>query len=163
MSVAPNSKSKLSGTDTHALGGTLTTTVGTTVGNVGDQIGTISTGDSLDHLIGTMVVTTTEAVNLVILRFSIRATNDSNIEIREGTTEIATVDGSGTGTRTINIVLEDVSVGSHTYNCSTIFDTQFYQYWISGSVLYGAPVNIDDTHDLAGSNTQSSHEDHILP
>ena len=137
------------------LDGDLTKSVGSTVGSLGGQIGTISTGDTADHLIGTMIVTTTEALNLVILRFSIRATNDSDIEIREGANLIASVNGTVTGTRTINVVIEDVSVGAHTYNCSTIFDTLFYQYWPSGAVLYGAPVNVDDTHTTKNSNILS--------
>ncbi len=134
------------------LDGDLTKSVGTTAGSVGGQIGTISTGDMADHLIGTMTVTPTEASNLVILRFSIRGTNDSNIEIRESANVLAVVDGVSTGTRTINLVLEDISVEAHTYTCFTVFDTQFYQYWQSGSVLYGAPVNIDDTHNTKNAN-----------
>jgi len=137
------------------LDGVLTKSVGSTVGSLGGQIATISTGDTSDHLIGTMTVTPTEASNLVILRFSIRGTNDSNIEIREGAVVIASVDGSSTGTRTINITLEDVSVEAHTYTCFTVFDTSFYQYWPSGAVLYGAPVNIDDTHNTKNTNVIS--------
>lgn len=134
------------------LEGDLTKSVGSTVGSLGGQIATISTGDTNDHLIGTMTVTPTEASNLIILRFSIRGTNDSNIEIRESANVLAVVDGSSTGTRTINLVLEDVSVEAHTYTCFTVFDTQFYQYWPSGAVLYGAPVDITDTHSTKNAN-----------
>ncbi len=137
------------------LEGDLTKNVGSTVGSLGGQIATISTGDTSDHLIGTMTVTPTEASNLIILRFSIRGTNDSNIEIRESANVLAVVDGSSTGTRTINLVLEDVSVEAHTYTCFTVFDTQFYQYWPSGAVLYGAPINVDDTHSTKNTNVIS--------
>ena len=134
------------------LEGDLTTSVGTTAGSVAGNLGGLSGISGGEFLRGTMVITVTEAVNLVILRFSQYSTNDSNIEIRESANVLAVADGVSTGTRTINLVLEDVSVEAHTYTCFTVFDTQFYQYWPSGAVLYGAPVNVDDTHSTKNAN-----------
>ncbi len=133
------------------LEGDLITTVGTTSGSLGSQV-LLSAQDGVDHLISSMAVTPTKATNLVILRFSIYATNDSNIEIREGASVLATIDGVVTGTRTINLVLEDVSIATHTYDCYTIFDTQLYQYSTTGFILYAAPVDIDDTHSTKNAN-----------
>jgi hypothetical protein len=137
------------------LDGDLTKSVGTTAGSVAGNLGGLSSIDGADHLRGTMIVTVTEAVNLVILRFSQYATNDSNIEIRESANVLAVADGSVTGTRTINLVLENVSVGAHTYTCFTVFDGTIYQYAQAnpgGTVLYGAPVDIADTHSTKNAN-----------
>lgn len=127
------------------LTGSVTKNVGTTAGSTGSQT-TLSGLVSSDVSRGSVTVTPTEATNLVILRFSTYATNDSNIEIREDTDVLATVDAGGTGTRTINLVLEDVTVESHTYTGYTVFDTQSYQYSTGGTIFYGAPVNVADTH-----------------
>ncbi len=137
------------------LEGDLTSSVGTTAGSTAGNLGGLSSFDSADHLRGTMVVTVTEAVNLVILRFSQYATNDSNLEIRESANVLGVVDGSVTGTRTLNLVLENVSIGAHTYTCFTVFDGTGYQYAQAnpgGTVLYGAPVDIADTHSTKNSN-----------
>ncbi len=133
------------------LEGDLTKSVGTTAGSTGVQV-SLSGLQSGDVSRGTIVVTTTETSNLVILRFSQYATNDSNIEIREGANVLAVVDAGSTSTRTINLVLEDVSVATHTYTCFTVFDTQMYQYSTTGQVLYGAPVDIADTHSTKNAN-----------
>ena len=136
------------------LAGDLTKSVGTTAGSTGVQV-ILSGLQNGDVLRGTMNITTTETSNLVILRFSQYATNDSNIEIREGANVLAVVDAGSTSTRTINLVLEDVSVGAHAYTCFTVFDTQMYQYSTTGQVLYGAPVDIDDTHSTKNTNVIS--------
>ena len=91
-----NRKPKLEGDLTKSG----TTIVGTSAGNTG--LSGIQGGEVLR---GTIVVTPTDALNLVFLKFSQYATQDSNIQIREGATVIATVDAGATGTRTINIVL----------------------------------------------------------
>lgn len=164
MSALPNSKPKLAGIDTHALGGSLSKSGTTIVGSGGSNVG-LSGLQNGEVLRGNIIVTPTSAVNLVFLKFAQYATNDSNIQIREGTTDIGTVDGGSTGTRTVNVVLEDVTVETHTYSCYTQIDTQQYQYAAAagGSTLVGTTANMIDTHDLDGSNGQSSHEDHILP
>ncbi len=103
---------------------------------------------------GIIEVTPTEALNLVFLKFSQYATLDSNIQIREGATVIDTVDGVVTGTRTISIVLEDVSVATHTYSCYTQRDSIDYQYAAGsgGTIFFGTSANMTDTHSTKNSN-----------
>ncbi len=137
------------------LEGDLTKSVGTTAGSTAGNLGGLSGISGGEFLRGTMVLTPTEAKNLVILRFSQYSTNDSNIEIREGANVLAVVDGSVTGTRTINLVLENVSVEAHTYTCYVLQDVSIFQYAQAnpgGTVLYGAPVDIADTHSTKNSN-----------
>jgi hypothetical protein len=147
-STFANRKPKLDGVLTKSG----TTIVGTSAGNTG--LSGIQGGEVLR---GTIIVTPTEAVNLVFLKFSQYATQDSNIQIREGGDVIATVDAGATGTRTINIVLEDVSVATHTYSCYTQFDTIVYQYGNAsgGTVFVGVTANMDDTHSTKNTNVIS--------
>lgn len=167
MSSLINSKSKILGDDTHAsnLSGDLTKDVGTSQGTTGSQTGGLSGGDSADHLLTTIVLTPTEANNLIILKLSVNATNQSDITIDEGGTELGRIDGTSSGTRTLNVILENVSVAAHTYTFFTRVDGGFYQYGNQAIVVYAVVVNLDDTHAsaLTGANTQETHEGQVLP
>jgi len=128
------------------LTGDLTKSLGTTTGTTGSNVN-LSALQSGEVLVGTIIVTPFNPLNLIIMRFSQFATQDSNIQIREGATVIATVDGSSTGGRVINTSIEDASVETHTYSCYTQFDTLQYQYaQTGGTILYGSVVNLTDTH-----------------
>jgi len=129
------------------LSGDLIKTVGTSLGTTGTQVGGLSAQDSIDHELTSIILTPTEANNLIILKLSVNATNDSDITINEGGTELGRINGTGTGTRTLNVILENVSVSTHTYTFFTRVDTQPYQYGNQAIVVYGVVVNIADTHE----------------
>lgn len=131
------------------LSGDLTTTPQTPQATSGSSApgSGLSVGDTFDHLLATIILTPTKAKNLVILRWSVEATNNSDITIDEGATELGRINGTVTGLRTLNIVLEDVSISTHTYNFWTRFDGSFYQYGVSpGLEWFGQVIDIDDTH-----------------
>lgn len=132
-------------TPVGTLSGSLDVSVGSQAGRNGDQ-GSLSGGGTVDVLVTSVVVTPTEASNVIILKWSVYRTNSSNIEIREGANVIATINGSSTGILTINTTIADVSVASHTYNCWVLAEgVQFFQIgdeWVT----FGAAVNVDDTH-----------------
>jgi len=136
------------------LTGDLTTTVGTQQGTGGSQGGGLSTQDSSDHLLGQVTIEPTEATNLIILRFSVYATNDSDITIDDSVTgEVGRIDGSGDNARTLDLVLTNVSTAEHIYTYNTRVQTNPYQYGLApGIVVYGVEVNVADTHATKNSN-----------
>jgi len=138
-STLANKKPKLEGDLTKSG----TSIVGTSAGNTG-----LSGLTNTDVLRGTIVVTPTEALNLVFLKFSQYATQNSEIEIREDANVLASATGGNPGTRNINIVLEDVTVETHTYSCYATYEGVLYQYGNAsgGTVFVGVTANMDDTH-----------------
>ena len=162
-----NKKSTLLGEDTTScdLTGNLTKCLGSTDGSTGGIV-ILSALLSGEVLIVNIIVTPVSPVNLIILRFSQFATQDSDIQIREGATVIATVNGGGTGVRNINTSIEDVGVSTHTYSCYTQPGILQYQYAQGGggTVVYGAAVNLTDTHaaDGGGENTQRTTNENTL-
>ncbi len=139
------------------LTGALITTVGTPQFSSGGN-GNLSGLQGGDVLVTSQTFTPTESTNLIILNFSIYATNDVDISIKEGATTLATFNAGATGTRTLTHVVEDATVASHTYTYNLIRDTTDYQYGASGGfgnngpIVYGVVVDIDNTQSTKNAN-----------
>ena len=108
--------------------------------------------------IGGFSFTPTSASNVAFLRASVYVTNDAFVRIFEGATELASTGGSGTGTRTVSFVVENTTVGLHSYSYTIVRNGLDYQYGASGGfgnngpISQGSAVDIIDTHNTKNTN-----------
>jgi len=171
LNIFPNSKPPILGEDTHAanLTGDLTTVTKGPEGSSGGN-GNLSSLQSGDTGVGGFSFTPTTEKNVAFLRISVFTTNDSLVQIKEGAVVLASA-GGATGTKTVSHVVKDTTIGLHSYSYTIVKQVSNYQFGESGGfgnngpISSGSGVDIIDTHaaDLIGANTQSTHEQAVLP
>ncbi len=126
-------------------------------GSIGGN-GNLSVLQAGDVGIGGFSFTSTSASNVAFLRASVYVTNDAFVRILEGPSILASAGGSGTGTRTVSFVVENTTVGLHTYSYTIIRNGTDYQYGASGGfgnngpISQGSAVDIIDTHNTKNPN-----------
>lgn len=121
----------------------------------------LSSPQSGDTNLGSVVLTASQSKNKVFLRGSVRVSLDASLEIREGANVLASATGGGTGTRSAQVNLSDVGIGGHTYTFWINKNVSNYQYGITPGgfpdgnkfIYFGLIFDIDDTHGAVGTKT----------
>ncbi len=177
LNVYPNAKSPLVGADTHAaeLTGSVVSNLDTTVSVPIVSAGSCSGGQGDWQTIATINLTMDEVANELFLythaRFSLSSSNAMEVRlVRDGDTDnpIASTNTGVTtgGSWTLSTTIFNETVAAHTYiwqirNTVNPGETSC----VYNVVTYYIRSQATDTHtaDLTGANTQTTHEQGVLP